>query len=45
MEKKLEEYLANFLPELAKRGIRIIDQRDINYGIQLTLNKEGQNPY
>ena len=42
MEKKLEEYLANFLPELAKRGIRIIDQRDINYGIQLTLNKEGQ---
>ena len=43
MEKIIEEYLANFLPELAQRGIRITGQRGINYGIQLNLSKEEQH--
>ena len=43
MEKIIEEYLANFIPELAQRGIRITRQREINYGIQLNLSKEGQH--
>ena len=43
MEKIIEEYLANFIPELAQRGIRITHQREINYGIQLNLSKEGQH--
>ncbi|HOZ01443.1 MAG TPA: ribonuclease HIII [Candidatus Syntrophosphaera sp.] len=39
MDKHIEEYLAELLPELAKRGIRVASQREIAYGIQLRLER------
>lgn len=40
MDKHIEERLAELLPELARRGIRISSQREIPYGLQLRLGKE-----
>jgi ribonuclease HIII len=42
MNKNIEEYLSHLNPELAKRGIGTSSQRDIPYGIQLRLGREGE---
>ncbi len=41
MNKQIAEYLAALHPELAKRGINVSSQREIAYGVQLRLEKEG----
>jgi ribonuclease HIII len=38
MEKHIGEYLAWLMPELARQGIEIQDQNEIDYGWQLRLN-------
>ncbi|MBM4403945.1 MAG: ribonuclease HIII [Candidatus Cloacimonetes bacterium] len=35
MNERIEEYLADLMPELGKMGIQISDEREIMYGIQL----------
>ncbi|MBW6514303.1 MAG: ribonuclease HIII [Candidatus Syntrophosphaera sp.] len=42
MDKHIEEYLAELLPELARRGIHISSQREIAYGVQLRLARDSQ---
>jgi ribonuclease HIII len=42
MDKHIEEYLSHFLPELAGRGIQVSSQREITYGLQLRLSRDGE---
>lgn len=42
MDKHIEEFLSNLLPELARRGIKVRSQREIAWGLQLRLEKAGQ---
>lgn len=42
MDKHIEEYLADLFPELASRGINVSSQREIAYGVQLRLERDGQ---
>ncbi len=39
MDKHIDEYLAQLLPELARRGITVAGDREIAYGIQLRLQR------
>ncbi len=43
MDKEIESCLSQLLSELARRGIGITSQREIAYGLQLKLEREGQN--
>ena len=43
MDKEIESCLSQLLPELARRGIGIASQREIAYGLQLRLERDGQN--
>lgn len=40
MDKHIETYLSQLLPELARRGINISNQREIAYGLQLRLERD-----
>ncbi len=39
MDKHIDEYLAQLLPELARRGITVSGDREIAYGLQLRLQR------
>lgn len=41
MPKDLEYHLAHLLPRLQQLGIEIAEQREISYGVQLRLSKDG----
>ncbi|MDD2331233.1 MAG: ribonuclease HIII [Candidatus Cloacimonetes bacterium] len=41
VHKTISIYLETLLPRLANRGIDVIDEREISYGIQLILKKAG----
>lgn len=42
MNKQIEHFLAHFLPEIARIGIQVLSQREIDYGLQLRLGREGE---
>lgn len=42
MDKHIETCLSQLLPELARRGINIYSQREIDYGLQLRLERDSQ---
>ena len=42
MDKHLESALAQLLPELARHGISVASRRELAYGLQLRLERDGQ---
>ena len=42
MNKQIEHFLAHFLPEIRLGSIRVQPQREIDYGLQLRLGREGE---
>ncbi len=43
MHKELSTYLSHLIPELKAKGIHILEERELQYGVQLLLERNGES--